>query len=69
VRRVRIGELAAADRDHVTDAVDDADAAESNATHSSRLVDAFSGLSAGFWLCERVRFPGGVEVVLTLCNA
>ncbi len=21
-----------------------------------RLVDAFSGLSAGFWLCERVRF-------------
>jgi hypothetical protein len=34
-----------------------------------RLVDAFSGLSAGFWLCERVRFRVGVEVVLTLCNA
>jgi glycerol uptake facilitator-like aquaporin len=33
------------------------------------LVDLFLELSAGFWLCERVRRPGDVEVVLTLCNA
>jgi hypothetical protein len=34
-----------------------------------RLVDAFSGLSAGFLALRAGSLPGGVEVVLTLCNA